>query len=33
MLALEENDVAEAGAYVPLPERMQQLRAWVQSQQ
>jgi hypothetical protein len=31
MLALEDGDVAEAGAYVALPERMQQLRAWVES--
>lgn len=33
MLALEDGDVAEAGAYVPLAERMQQLQKWVQSQQ
>ena len=29
MLALESGDVAEAGAYVPLPQRMEQLRAWL----
>lgn len=29
MLALEDGDVAEAGAYVALPQRMEQLRAWL----
>lgn len=29
MLALEDGDVVEAGAYVTLPQRMEQLRAWL----
>lgn len=29
MLALESGDVADAGAYVALPQRMEQLRAWL----
>ncbi|EFN50451.1 hypothetical protein CHLNCDRAFT_29092, partial [Chlorella variabilis] len=29
MLALEEGDVAEEGAYVALSQRMDQLRAWL----
>ena len=29
MLALEDGDVADAGAYVALPQRMEQLRAWL----
>ena len=33
LLALEDGDVADAGAYVALPERMQRLRTWVESQQ
>lgn len=29
MLALESGDVADAAAYVQLPQRMEQLRAWL----
>ena len=29
MLALEDGDVADAAAYVALPQRMEQLRAWL----
>jgi glutamyl-tRNA synthetase len=29
MLALESGDVADAAAYLPLPQRMEQLRAWL----
>lgn len=29
MLAQESGDVADAAAYVPLPQRMEQLRAWL----
>ena len=32
MLALEDGDVADKGAYVALPERMEKLRAWHQAQ-
>ena len=28
LLALEDGDVADRGAYVPLPERIEALRAW-----
>jgi glutamyl-tRNA synthetase len=31
MLALEDGDVAEAGALVALPQRMEQLRVWLQA--
>ena len=29
MLALEDGDVADTAAYVALPQRMEQLRAWL----
>lgn len=29
MLSLEAGDVADAAAYVALPQRMEQLRAWL----
>lgn len=29
MLALEQGDVAEEGAYVPVERRMEELRAWL----
>jgi glutamyl-tRNA synthetase len=29
MLALEDGDVADMAAYVALPQRMEQLRAWL----
>ncbi len=29
MLALEDGDVADKDAYVPLPQRMEQLRSWL----
>ena len=28
LLALEDGDVADWGAYVPLPDRIEALRAW-----
>ena len=31
LLALEDGDVADRGAYAPLPERIEALRAWVAS--
>lgn len=31
LLALEDGDVADRGAYVALPERVEALRAWVAS--
>ena len=31
LLALEDGDVADRGAYVPLPERIEALRAWAAS--
>lgn len=33
LLALESGDVADGGAYVPLPERMRRLRAWLDGRQ
>ena len=33
LLALESGDVAEAGAYVPLEERMRRLRSWLEGRQ
>ena len=29
MLALEDGDVADTAAYMALPQRMEQLRAWL----
>ncbi|KAK9819489.1 hypothetical protein WJX81_001785, partial [Elliptochloris bilobata] len=31
LLALEDGDVADRGAYVPLPERIEALRTWAAS--
>ena len=31
VLAVESGDVVEADVYVPLAERMQRLRAWVEA--
>ena len=30
-LTVEKDDVADVSAFVPLPQRMEQLRAWVVS--